>query len=528
MTKVLKIWIGTLAFLLQTNLVPAQFGTVSLNNESCIRLEKAHIDQPGFFSGIKPYSNSSKSLSDSIDLVLQIQNLNRFWGKLLNSEMNVFVKENSVLNISPIFSVMQEYRISEKQFSGSFIAGLSFDGSLGKNLTYRLNFIYGQRAYSQAQTSKIDSIGSLPFIGRFFIGKNGNHHFVLPTGELVYQPAPFLELNIGRGNHFWGDGSRSLFMSDLTAPYPFFQTNIQVWKFKYTWLFGALTDKNPEFSDNRFRTKLLISHLLSYDVTKWLNISFFESVVANPVDSAGITHFNPGYLNPVIFLRPVEFASGSADNVLLGLGVKIKPARKFHFYGQLVLDELIVSQLIKQKDWWGNKFGFQAGLKTFDLFGIQNLFTRMEYNLVRPYTYSYYNSFGNYGSHSLPLAHPLGANFKEIVFEAHYHYRRFSIFGAWSSALTGIDYNNQSFGQDIYKSNRLRPDDYNIHIGQGQKQAINDLSIKLSWILNPKLSLSLFLSGNMKQYPSIFPFKNARYFTFGIESLLLKNRLNGY
>jgi hypothetical protein len=65
--------------------------------------------------------------------------------------------------------------------------------------------------------------------------------------------------------------------------------------------------------------------------------------------------FEFGYLNPVIFYRSAEQQNGSADNALAGLDIKANVARKFQFYGQLMLDELKISELRKQ--WWANKFG---------------------------------------------------------------------------------------------------------------------------------------------------------------------------
>ena len=47
-----------------------------------------------------------------------------------------------------------------------------------------------------------------------------------------------------------------------------------------------------------------------------------------------------GYLNPLIFLRPLEFALGSPDNAFIGITGKYKLYKNGFIYGQLGLDDL--------------------------------------------------------------------------------------------------------------------------------------------------------------------------------------------
>jgi hypothetical protein len=193
-----------------------------------------------------------------------------------------------------------------------------------------------------------------------------------------------------------------------------------------------------------------------------------------------------------------------------------------------LLDEFVLSEIRSGKGWWGNKYGFQLGVKIFNLFGIENLFSRIEYNQVRPYTYSYYNSFGNYGNSFRPLAHPLGANFKELTFEEHYHFKRFSVQALLVSSEAGTDSDSVSYGQDIYKSNILKLSDYGIKQGQGQKGRYLDIGFRFSWMLNPKNGLSIFAQGQVQKYTN-FQYKPAgKFISFGICSHFLNEKLDGF
>ena len=75
--------------------------------------------------------------------------------------------------------------------------------------------------------------------------------------------------------------------------------------------------------------------------------------------------------------------------------------------------------------YWANKQSYQFGVKSYNSFGIKNLFLQGEFNLVRPYMYSHWSGESNYGHYNQPLAHPWGGNFYEIIARAQYNYKRF-------------------------------------------------------------------------------------------------------
>src|SRR6185503_5104840 len=125
-------------------------------------------------------------------------------------------------------------------------------------------------------------------------------------------------------------------------------------------------------------------------------------------------------LNPVIFYRSIEQQNGSFDNALIGLDFKANLPKRFQAYGQLLLDEFLLSEIKKNRGWWANKWGIQLGLKYSDAFNISNLDLQFEHNRVRPFTYSHGDSLANYTHYNQPLAHPLGASFSEFIGIARY------------------------------------------------------------------------------------------------------------
>lgn len=226
-------------------------------------------------------------------------------------------------------------------------------------------------------------------------------------------------VQFGHGKNFIGDGHRSLFLSDYSTNYLYLKINTRIWKIHYQNIFAELTQNYGETKrafDLVLPKKYMAAHYLSINLLKNLNIGLFESVIF----SRG-GHFDLQYLNPLIFYRSVEQAVGSPDNIVLGLSWKWNFLKRFSFYGQFLLDELSIGDLVRLGGgWWGNKFAFQAGLKYINAFKIDQLDLQVEYNVARPYTYSFRDSSANYTHYNQPLAHPLGANFHELIGIANY------------------------------------------------------------------------------------------------------------
>ena len=128
------------------------------------------------------------------------------------------------------------------------------------------------------------------------------------------------------------------------------------------------------------------------------------------------------------FLISITFSLlGSSDNSLMGLNLSANAGSNHMLYGQIMLDEFLLSQVrttithhwlrrqTTEWGWWANKQAIQIGYRWFDAFFAKNLNWRIEYNYVPPYTYSHTGGLLNYGHENQPLAHVLGANFHEII-----------------------------------------------------------------------------------------------------------------
>jgi len=184
----------------------------------------------------------------------------------------------------------------------------------------------------------------------------------MAEANLTYTPSKFLDIQLGYGRNFLGDGYRSLLLSDGSSPYPYLKINTKFWKIKYTNTYMWMKDVRDGVTvDGTYATKYVANHFLSWNVSKRMNLGFFESVVWANQNNRG---FDMNFINPIIFYRAVEFSSSSkSGNMLLGLTSKYKWNNQINLYGQLLIDEFSFNEVKAGNNSWKNKFAYQLGAK---------------------------------------------------------------------------------------------------------------------------------------------------------------------
>jgi hypothetical protein len=252
---------------------------------------------------------------------------------------------------------------------------------------------------------------------------------------------------------------------------------------------------NSDGVKKNFNNKYAAFHYMSWNVFKGFNIGLFENVVWRGIDSNQVRSFDVNYLNPLIFYRPQEYAVGSPDNSFIGLNLNTRIANCIKLYGQLGLDEFFLKEIRARRGWWANKQAWQLGLKYINVLNIQGLSFQAEYNEVRPYTYSHGVVAQNYGHYGMPLAHPLGANFKEFIGIINLRKNRFLFTIKGISTFVGKDTlaSKSNMGQNIFLSYTTRPYEYGHKTTQGDRHQILQSDIRLTYYIIPNLNARLEL-----------------------------------
>ncbi|HEX6332931.1 MAG TPA: hypothetical protein VFZ78_01825 [Flavisolibacter sp.] len=398
--------------------------------------------------------------------------------------------EDFYLSVNPVF----QYIVGAERNSDDHIflntRGLTLRGRIADKVGFAAYVTDNQERDPYYVREWVTAHRAVPGAGFYKEFKTTGYDYFDARGYVTAGITRFIDVAFGYDRHFIGNGHRSLFLSDFSNSALFLKLNTRIWKFNYQNLFLELNTAHRLNADQLFPKKYAAMHHLDLAVTKWLNVGLFEAIVFGRND-----HFEFGYLNPVIFYRSIEQQTGSFDNALAGIDFKANAARRFQFYGQMLLDEFVLKEIKDNKGWWANKFGYQLGAKYVDALGINNLDLQLEMNRVRPFTYSHRDSVANYTHYNQPLAHPLGASFHEWI--GIMRYQPLQKLMVQLKAITfaqGRDTGKISYGGNIFLPNipPYRNSEYGYEIGSGEKARTGYMSALLSYELRP----NLFVEGN--------------------------------
>lgn len=319
-------------------------------------------------------------------------------------------------------------------------------------------------------------------------------------GSVSFNASKYIDLQLGYDKNFIGNGVRSLLLSDFSGSATFLKINTRIWKLNYENLFMELIPVSPRATGNSLLPrKYFRMNYLSVNATKWLNVGVFDAVMFGRKD-----HFDFQYLVPVLFLRPAESDIGSNDNAVLGLTVKANVKKTIQLYSQVLLDEFKLSEMKSNRGWWANKYGYQIGVKYVDAFGIKNLDVQLEDNRVRPFTYSHFDSIGNYTHFNQPLAHPLGASFQEFIGIVRYQpLKKLYLQAKLIGFKQGLDTSAASLGSDPLKPYTTRPIDpvtgknreYGFYVGTGNKVTC----LNANFLASYEIRENMFIDVNLQK-----------------------------
>ncbi len=487
-----------------------RFWQLEFERQNSLLENKAH-------TSIRPWINNSQQLAPSGDS-LGTGEKSWLYRKVYREHLVDYRKEDWSIQLDPLMDL----QLGGSQ-GGSLAVntrGVQLQGNIGTRFAFYSSFFETQATHPDHVTNKIRSTRVAPAQGNVRDFGSRGFDYAQSVAYVSFSPNKHFNFQFGHDRHFIGDGYRSLLLSDASFPHPYFRILTDVGPFQYMYLVSQYTDLVAPRLSNQLgnRQKYSAMGYLDWRIGKRFTLGFFQAVVWQADDSTGRRGLDVNYLNPIIFLRPVEFSLGSEGNMLLGLNAKLKLSDHHLLYGQLILDEFDFSELVAQNGYWANKYGFQLGYKGFDMFGIPHLALQSEVNTVRPYTYSHWTSLTNYGQYNEPLAHPFGANFIEWV--NFINYRKDRYYGQLQLMAATIGYNEagSSAGQDIFSSYYTRSRDYGNTIGQGNTTNIFLAGLKGGYILNTQTNLRLELSLHHRQSRQASGTQNDQWIMLGLVS----------
>jgi|TARA_B100000959_G_scaffold97430_1_gene103227 hypothetical protein len=438
--------------------------------------------------------------------------------------------QDSFLGVTSSLIASYNHSFGESEFNN-----YSFGFSLGYKGDRKLSFLFDYEKFKGKQTKFInDYLDEYQvFPGRGEVIVNGNSYsFKDLNYRIAYDISKHFDVELGQSKHFIGSGYRSLLLSDNSSNYPFLRVTTTFWKVKYTNLYTTFIDS---YSSPDKRKKHATFHYLDMQLLENLSFGIFESVLWQSKVEEYNNGYELAYLNPIIFYRPVEFSMGSnKGNALMGISLNLS-FKQYKLYGQILLDDLNISRQ-KNRDenysegFFQNKFAYQIGLKANQLFNLKDLFALAEYNQAQPYTYAHKIPMQNYTHMNQALAHPLGANFKEMIGILNYNYKEWNLELKWNHAIYGEDTMGTHYGKNIFLSdleaqNEGQQYSYGNFNGQGIKTTQDYVTATIS---HPIKQSKIYLYGQLisRQISSDLQDVNHLYFLIGIKTNLHNSYLD--
>jgi len=406
-----------------------------------------------------------------------------------------YLTADPLLNIE--FGEDTEDNTANKQRLYTNTRGVLIKGDIGKKFSFQTAVYETQSFFPNYLSNYVDKTGVAPGQGRVKRFKQDGFDYAYSDAYISYTPVKFLNLQLGNGKHFIGDGYRSLLLSDVSTNYPYLKATVLFGKdkFQFTKLHASLTNliRRPEGSvpESLFMRKGMSTHYLNWLATKWLNIGLFESTIWQTEDSTGTLPFEFRQLNPVPFLNTLTTGLNKTNHSLVGLNLKIKLPFKTILYHQLAYN--------------GNQDDTQMGVQGgFKFYGIKNLTLQAEFNTVAPSTYELQNEpLQNYVHYNQSLTHPLGNNFNETVGIINYKYKRLFIQAKANLA--------------DYVVSITDPSDFNI---KNYNTTLTTLQGHLGFIINPRTNLAFLVGATNRTEKTTISENKTNYIYFSIKTSL--------
>jgi hypothetical protein len=338
------------------------------------------------------------------------------------------------------------------------------------------------------------------------------------TAMIGFAPTNKISIAIGQDKTFIGDGYRSVLLSDYASTYPLLRFSIDLGKhvqYMAQWAYmdnqlAPRFDVNP--SGSNYRRTWAAFHYIDWNINNRASIGFFNALIAAEADDQGNRHgFDVNYINPVLFLRSLGPSGGVPDHTLAGFNGKYKVLDKTTVYGQVMFDQSASSNT-------GPRNAFQLGFRGADLFKVNSLNYLFEFNTASPYTYSNQYPIVNYAQLNEPLAHPFGANFKEVLGIVNYSVGKFDLQGQLNYAKYGLNTATVNYGKDITLADNSSLPASNISMGQGISTTLKYAEGTVAYMLNPKYNLRIEVGAVLRQESNVLTDTKTAWLTLGLKT----------
>ena len=228
-----------------------------------------------------------------------------------------------------------------------------------------------------------------------------------------------LIIELGKFNRHWGNGDRSLFISDKAPSYPQIGFKYKLnKKLNYLYLHGFLNSNIPDSSrssyyENNFSRRSIsiprniAAHRIDWKLNDKFVFSFNESVIY------ATRILDIYYLIPILPFYPIENYLGDTDNIQMGFDILFRINELQKTYLSFFMDELTPEWIFKSKN--HNWFGWQFGYSMRDVI-LKGSELQIEYNWTDQRIYMHKYTINDFYNHNHPIGFWAGPHAQELLF----------------------------------------------------------------------------------------------------------------
>ena len=361
--------------------------------------------------------------------------------------------------------------------------GFWVTGNLGSKISFQTMFHETQMIVPQYLFEYVQEIGVIPGQGRTKLSKKRIYDYAWSRGNVSYSPARWLNIQFGQGSHFVGHGYRSVLLSDNANGTPYLEFSLLSTnrRFQYTTWWTKMqggvfnVDRLPtgQSSESLFYWMRGRFNHFSMDLGR-LQVGLFESTLFENIDSTGVKPFDALELNPLIGVNSAVRGFRGREKSLVGIDLRVKITEKGYVYGQFATD-----------DPGTQRFAYQIGARWFDVFR-KDLHVQLEYNVAQPFMYMHNPTQLSYAQARLPLAHPLGTSFNEVVAIVDAGFGRFIAQGKLVMGTFDRDPVGANYGGNLGK-----PDTYSEGVAGPNRNHLFYYDVNVNYLLNHNTNLRI-------------------------------------
>ncbi|MGZ8534744.1 MAG: hypothetical protein ACXWV4_04360, partial [Flavitalea sp.] len=201
------------------------------------------------YSSVKPFQPGF----DSILFPSSIQEPKKFWKRMVNDQPFIlFQNDQNSFFLNPVISLAGGTSSSNNITESSLHFGRGFQGGALFNKKWQIDFSFVEnqsRLPAFMDSFNRENYRILPGVGQVKVNDENNYDYSYTNGFVRWMPNSKFSATLGHGQHFLGEGYRSLFLSDNAYNYPYLQLNLNTRHVHYMVMFNQYTNLFKEYGD---------------------------------------------------------------------------------------------------------------------------------------------------------------------------------------------------------------------------------------------------------------------------------------